>query len=285
MAKKFLIVIAVLVVAVPVFAEDKFFNSNGVQIRYVDEGMGEPVILLHGFTGSVDRWRVDSRVFEELRKEYRVIAFDSRGNGLSGKPHTADAYGVEMAHDATRLLDHLGIQRAHFVGFSFRGNVVAKLLTMTPSRFLSAVIGGASGRRADDPKANEEEARQIEKGDFRSLLTRLAATNGPAPSEEAIRLASQQISERNDLLAISAMVRGRPGLIVTEKAQAAVRVPTLAIVGSLDPNLAGVQTLKKLMPTLQVVIIEGAGHGPTLTHPQFIEATRAFISNHKGRVH
>jgi pimeloyl-ACP methyl ester carboxylesterase len=59
------------------------------------------------------------------------------------------------------------------------------------------------------------------------------------------------------------MVRGRSGLIVTEKELEAVRVPTVAIVGSLDPNLAGVKALKKLMPSLDVVVIEGAGHGPS----------------------
>jgi pimeloyl-ACP methyl ester carboxylesterase len=74
-------VVSALFLAVPPFAEDKFFNSNGVQIRYIDEGAGEPVILLHGFRGSIERWTVETRIFHELRQEYRVIAFDSRGNG------------------------------------------------------------------------------------------------------------------------------------------------------------------------------------------------------------
>lgn len=285
MAKRPLVVVlCVLLFAVPAFSEDQFFNSNGVQIRYVVAGSGDPIVLLHGFTGSVERWTVDTAICQDLQKDYRVIAFDSRGNGKSGKPHDPKAYGVEMARDALRLLDHLKIQKAHFVGFSFGGNVVAKLLTTNPERFITAVIGGASGRRVDDPKANEEEARQIAQGDFRSLITRLAPIGTPPPTEETIRANSKQLSERVDLLAIAAMVRGRPGLIVTEKDQAAVRVPTLAIVGSLDPNLMGVQTLKKLMPSLQIVVVEGAGHGPTLRHPQFLDATRAFISSHKGSI-
>lgn len=276
----FLLAVVSLGFAVPATAEDKFFNSNGVRIRYVDEGAGEPVILLHGFLGNVERWTVDTRIFEAMRDRYRLIAFDSRGNGKSDKPHDHNAYGMEMGLDALRLLDHLKIPKAHFVGFSFGGTVVAKLLTTHPERILTAVIGGNSGRRADDQKANEEEARQIEQGDFRNLFTRLAAIGAPPPTEEAIQAYSKQTRERVDVMAIAAMVRGRPRLVVTEKAQAAVRTPTLAVVGSLDPNYEGVQTLKRLMPSLQVVVIEGAGHGASLRHPDFVRAVHSFINAH-----
>lgn len=277
----FLTVVVGLAIVCPAVAQDKFFDSNGVKIRYVDEGAGEPIVLLHGFLGNVERWTVDTRIFETMRDRYRVIAFDSRGNGKSDKPRDPKAYGREMVHDALRLLDHLKIQKAHFVGFSFGGNVVAKLLTTNPDRVRTAVIGGASGRRADDPKANEQEAREIEQGNFANLLTRVTSTGAPPPTEEAIRAYSKQTSERVDVLAIAAMVRGRPGLIVTEKEQAAVRVPTLAIIGSLDPNFAGVQTMKKLMPSLQVVVVEGAGHGATVRHPDFVRSVQSFIEGRK----
>src|SRR6476469_4469889 len=90
-----------------VSAQDKFFNSNGVQIRYVDQGSGEPVVLVHGYTGNIERGWIDTGVFANLSKDHRVIAFDARGHGKSGKPHDPKAYGNEMAQDIGRLMDHL----------------------------------------------------------------------------------------------------------------------------------------------------------------------------------
>src|SRR5437899_11802964 len=109
-------------------AEDQFFDSNGVKIRYIVEGKGEPVVLIHGFTADIDKnWRTGfavgpyqngPRIIEALSKNYRVIALDNRGHGKSDKPHDVKQYGVEMAEDVLRLLDHLKIKQAHVVGYS-----------------------------------------------------------------------------------------------------------------------------------------------------------------------
>jgi pimeloyl-ACP methyl ester carboxylesterase len=118
-------------------AQDNFFDSNGVRIRYVDRGAGEPVVLIHGGGSTLESW-VDSGVLPNLAKDYRVIALDARGFGKSGKPHDVKAYGPEMGLDVIRLLDHLGIQRAHVVGYSMGAHITAQLLTTHPQRFLTA---------------------------------------------------------------------------------------------------------------------------------------------------
>ena len=288
MARRLLLgVLLGLTVPAFAFAEDKFFTSNGVQIRYVDEGSGPPIVLLHGFAGSLDRGWVDTGVFANLKKDFRVIAFDSRGTGKSGKPHVPEAYGLEMPRDAIRLLDHLKIQKAHFVGYSFGGIVVAKLLTTNPERFLTATLGGSSGwRRVEDPKANEQEAVELVSGSLRLMLIRTAPIGQP-PTEESIRATSERLTATNDVLALAAMVRGRPALMVSDSQMAAVRVPTLAIVGSLDPNVKGVHELKNAMPSLEVVVIEGAVHGSGAPNgpprqPQFVSAIRALVARHKA---
>jgi pimeloyl-ACP methyl ester carboxylesterase len=103
-------------------AEEGFFNSNGVKLHYVTEGRGEAVVLIHGFTGSAEMWgqKAPGRcaVWEKLAKHYRVIALDCRGHGKSDKPHDPARYGAEHAEDVVRLLDHLGIKKAHVVGYS-----------------------------------------------------------------------------------------------------------------------------------------------------------------------
>src|SRR5688572_2364514 len=96
--------------------EDFFFDSAGVAIRYVEAGTGAPVVLVHGYTSDLEDQWIGTGVLPALARMHRVIAFDARGHGRSGKPHAPAAYGPEMALDVVRLLDHLGIARAHVVG-------------------------------------------------------------------------------------------------------------------------------------------------------------------------
>jgi hypothetical protein len=87
---------------------DQFFDSNGVRIHCTDQGSGEPVVLVHGVDGGMHSW-TSAGVLQNLAKNYRVIALDCRGHGLSGKPHDPKQYGAEMAVDIARLLDHVGV--------------------------------------------------------------------------------------------------------------------------------------------------------------------------------
>src|SRR6188474_1977009 len=103
----------------PAFGQEpKFFDSAGVKIRYIDQGSGPPVIMLHGQGNTLEAFVQDGVLPKLVAGGYRAIAFDARGHGKSGKPHDSKAYGREMALDALRLLDHLKIDRAHFVGYS-----------------------------------------------------------------------------------------------------------------------------------------------------------------------
>ena len=99
-----------------VAAAEAVFESNGVKIRYVTEGKGEPIVLLHGWMGDSSMWgRLDTN---PATKEYQLIAVDLRGHGKSDKPHDPEKYGPEMAEDVVRLLDHLKLPKAHLVGYS-----------------------------------------------------------------------------------------------------------------------------------------------------------------------
>src|SRR5829696_9107098 len=84
---------------------DQFFDSNGVQVRYVEQGTGTPVVMLHGYTGTLDRHFIANGVFANVAKDHRAIAMDLRAHGKSGKPHDPKAYGDELANDVVRLLD------------------------------------------------------------------------------------------------------------------------------------------------------------------------------------
>jgi pimeloyl-ACP methyl ester carboxylesterase len=278
------------VAANPAMAQDKYFDSNGVQIRYVEQGTGEPIVLVHGFTGNIENNWMAAGVFENLARDFHVVALDNRGHGKSGKPHDPKVYGTEMSEDIVRLLDHLNIRRAHIVGYSMGGGIVAKLLTMHPDRFLTATLGGNAGHNiADEPddRAIEMEAAEMERGSFRTLILQIAPSDRPPPSDEAIQHASQQFLDRgNDPLALAAYIRSHRNLAVTDAQMAAVRVPTQVVIGSLDPGLANVNRIKLVVPSLKVVVIQGAAHGGAtppvgaIRRPEFVNAIREFIAAH-----
>jgi pimeloyl-ACP methyl ester carboxylesterase len=67
-----------------------------VQIRYVAQGAGAPVVLLHGYTGTIDRHFVSNGVLANVAKDHRAIAMGYPRHGKSGKPHDPNAYGDEL---------------------------------------------------------------------------------------------------------------------------------------------------------------------------------------------
>jgi len=266
-------------------AQDRFFDAGGVRIRYVDHGAGTAVVLVHGFTGNIERAWIDTGILPDLARDHRVLALDLRGHGRSGNPHDPRAYD-ELALDVVRLMDHAGVERAHAVGYSLGGIILAKLLTTHPERFASAVLGGAAYRRsqgAEADRATEAAAREIEGGLYRALVVSTAPTDEPPPSDEAIRRRSREISEANDVLAHAALMRARRALLVADAEIAAVRVPSLAIVGAADPALPRVKAMQKRWPGLEVEVVPGAAH-PTVHarglpgRPEFAATIRRHIA-------
>src|SRR5680860_632389 len=110
------------------------FDSDGVRIAYMDEGEGEPILLIHGFASNSEAsWIVPQWVRTLTKAGRRVIAYDNRGHGQSEKLYEPDRYGApEMAEDARRLLDHLGIERIDVLGYSMGARIAAFLVFAHP---------------------------------------------------------------------------------------------------------------------------------------------------------
>jgi pimeloyl-ACP methyl ester carboxylesterase len=193
-----------------------------------------------------------------------------------------------MGQDVVRLLDHLHIARAHIVGHSMGAGITAKLLTTDPDRFLTATLSGSAGRQRwtpEDAAAAEAEAVEFEQGiPFRSVILRTAPTDRPKPTDEEIQERSQRLLARNDRLAMAALVRSRGEQTVSAADMAAVQVPTLGLIGSADANLDTMRRLATVLPTLKVVVIEGATHGGATgvtRRPEFVDNFREFTAAHK----
>jgi len=264
--------------------DDKYLDANGVKIRYIDTGKGKAIVLLHGGASSLESWTSEG-VVDNLARDFRVIAFDARGHGKSDSPRDPAAYGRQQALDVVRILDALKIQRAHIIGFSLGSSTVAQLLTLHPERFLTAVQVGGAGRtpdEANDPRI-ETEASEIARDCIsRSRLMRQAPA-GMKPTEEEIqrRIISCRADKNFDPLAVAASLRGYKDQAVTSVQMAAVRVPTMGIVGTLDHTLKAMQELKTIRPAMKLVILDGVSHtGKTGIQgdPRLVTEIRNFIA-------
>ena len=86
-------------------AEDQFFDSKGVKIRYTVQGQGEPVLLIHGFTGNLERqW---GAIPADLAKDYKVIAIDNRDLTSESTHRLGQLYSDVAAADHEKVFGHL----------------------------------------------------------------------------------------------------------------------------------------------------------------------------------
>ncbi|MGY3408836.1 pimeloyl-ACP methyl ester carboxylesterase [Bradyrhizobium sp. GM5.1] len=120
------------------------FHNGAVEIAYLDEGEGDPIILVHGFASSKNvNWVYPTWVSELRKNGRRVIALDNRGHGESAKLYEPAQYSIPtMAGDVLALMDHLAIPQADLMGYSMGGRMTAWLSLNEPQRLRSAILGG-----------------------------------------------------------------------------------------------------------------------------------------------
>lgn len=141
---------APVAVAQPAPLPDQFFSSNGVRLRYIEDGKGaDPVILLHDRGSSIEEQWIATGVMPSLIRQdiFRVTALDLRGHGRSDKPQPLPI-DAELALDVVRLMNHLDIRRAHVVGYGLGASIAAKLSTLAPERVITMTLAGGAHVRA-----------------------------------------------------------------------------------------------------------------------------------------
>ena len=108
----------------------RFAEVRGARVRYVDEGEGPAVVLIHGFASSLDNWR---NVRPVLRRNHRVIALDLKGFGWSDRPE-GDYSPEEQARIVLALMNELRVERAAIVGHSWGASVALSVALIAPDR-------------------------------------------------------------------------------------------------------------------------------------------------------
>lgn len=120
-----------------------YAENGGTRIHYETEGGGPPMVLVHGFSDSLESWR-EYGYAEGLKKSRYLTLIDARGHGASDKPHDPEAYGLKQRPaDVVAVLDDLGIEKADYFGYSLGGWIGLGLATHAPERVRSLIVGGA----------------------------------------------------------------------------------------------------------------------------------------------
>ena len=136
---------------------ETFTGFGGAQLALHRLGEGRPVVLLHGLFSSAEmNWIKFGHAKLLADAGFEALMPDLRAHGASAKPHDPAGYPPDvLAHDATALVEHLGVTDYDLVGFSLgsRTSVRAELAGLTPRRLVlgGMGLGGLAGwgRRAD----------------------------------------------------------------------------------------------------------------------------------------
>lgn len=245
------------------------FDSDGVLIAYMDEGEGEPVLLIHGFASNSQANWIDPRWVRTLTKAgRRVIAYDNRGHGQSEKLYEPDRYGApQMAQDARRLLDYLGIERIDVLGYSMGARIAAFLVFAHPERVRSVIFGGLGihmvrGMVGAGPLAAALEAPRLED-----------VTNDTARS---FRVFAEQT--KSDLKALAACMRGPREKVPAERL-GEIALPVLVAVGSKDVIGGSGAALAELIPNAQFLEITGRDHMRAVGDSKFKQGVLDFLTS------
>jgi pimeloyl-ACP methyl ester carboxylesterase len=226
------------------------FHNGAVEIAYLDEGEGDPILLVHGFASSKNvNWIYPTWVSELKKNGRRVIAFDNRGHGDSSKLYDAADYEIAtMAGDISALMDHLKIERADVMGYSLGSRMTAVLARQKPQRLRSAILGGIGIGLIEGGGPGENVAQALEAPSLEDVTD---------PVGRTFRAFADQT--RSDRRALAACLRGSRRLMTREEA-AAIKVPVLIAVGTADEIAGSAQALGRIIAGAEVLDIPNRDH-------------------------
>jgi len=240
-------------------------DVNGLQLFYRDSGSGEPLLLLHGFTGSGDDWK---HVFAEPLDGYRIIAPDFRGHGRSTNPDRVFRF-ADVARDIFGLLDLLSIDRVKAIGMSAGANTLLHMATQQPSRIISMIHVSGTPRFPDQARAimktmTEEARSQAEWAEMRGRHHL---------GDDQIRALWRHAREFAD---------DREDMNFTAAALSAIAAKTLIVHGDRDPLYPVEQAVELFrgIPNASLWVVPNGGHGPIFgaQAAPFVRTATAFLT-------
>src|SRR6202166_4631301 len=247
------------------------FHNGAVEIAYLDEAEGDPILLVHGFASTKNvNWVYPTWVSELRKNGRRVIAFDNRGHGDSSKLYDPAAYEIGiMAGDISALMDHLGLERADVMGYSLGSRMTAVLALRQPQRLRSAILGGIGIGMIEGGGPGENVAAALEAPSLEDVSD---------PVGRTFRAFADQT--RSDRLALAACLRGSRRLMTKDEA-AGITVPVLIAVGTSDEIAGSAQALGEIIPGSKVLDIPNRDHMRAVGDKVYKEGALDFLSQRK----
>ena len=248
----------------------KLANIDGGQIAYHESGSGEPLLMHHGGESHKGQYAAFAPL---LAAGIRSISYDQRDVGDSFS--AADPYTIgDIADDCVQLMDALGIEKAHVMGFSYGGIVALHVARRHPDRVRTLIAGAAPASYAVMADAAKEIIARPPAERAELMLQALFSPQGQADAElvGSARRALSGGSAAPDSNRIGALRTH-----VLDEQLAAITAPTLLVYGSDDP-LAPPATgrfIADRIPDARLEIIEGGRHGLT---SEFKEPVAALVS-------
>jgi pimeloyl-ACP methyl ester carboxylesterase len=246
------------------------FDSAGVEIAYDDEGQGEPVLLIHGFASNGRVNWVDTGWVSELsRGGFRAITIDNRGHGASEKLYDSALYDASaMAEDAARLLGHLGIARAHVMGYSMGARIAAFLTIRHPTLVHDAVFAGLASRMITGIGGGAAIALALEAPSINDVTS---------PEARAFRYFAELT--KSDLKALAACIRSSREKITVEML-ATIKAPVLVVAGDADSVAGEVAPLVDAIKGATGVVLPERNHMSAVGDKIYKREVLAFFGEH-----
>lgn len=226
------------------------FHNGAVEIAFLDEGEGDPILLVHGFASSKTvNWVYPTWVSELRKAGRRVVALDNRGHGDSAKLYDPAQYAIAaMAGDVVALMDHLDIGSADIMGYSLGGRIAAHIALTRPERVRATIFGGIGMAMIEGGGPGENVALALEAPSLDDVTD---------PVGRTFRAFADQT--RSDRLALAACMRGSRKLMRRDEA-ARIAVPVLVAVGTTDEVAGSASALAALIPSAEVLDIPNRDH-------------------------
>jgi pimeloyl-ACP methyl ester carboxylesterase len=243
-----------------------------IQISYTVAGAGEPLLMIMGYGSTKDMW--DRRLVQALTSRYRVITFDNRGMGQTpagDKPFTIGQFAL----DAVRVLDELGIEETHLMGWSLGGDIAMQLAVSHPERVRHLIVYGAhcDGGKMFPPSQEVLDALNDPSGTAAERGQRLVGLLFPAEwlEQHGQELGEifKDVHETSDAENIAKQSQALQQWGGVCDQLASLRAPTLVLSGDRDVivPVENARFIASRVPGASLRIVLNAGHGLMYQEP------------------
>jgi pimeloyl-ACP methyl ester carboxylesterase len=246
--------------------------NAGTRIHYEVDGVGPALVLQHGFTQCLEDW-IEHGYVPALRERYRVILIDARGHGSSDKPHDPASYAMDLrASDVTAVLDNLGVEKAHYWGYSM-GGAIGFAMAKYASHRVDALVIGSSIPHARDQSGLRQLARAGITGGGDAFIAAFDQMIGPMPRSDsrAMRLRTA------DFEAYLAAQQDRGSM---EDVLPTMAMPCCLYSGEAESNFSLVRSASEQIPNARFFSLPGLSHGLAFTESsQVLPPVMAFLDS------